>query len=278
MPKVRRIRHFVFGYGSLINPDSRARTNPTLAEQDGLPVVVRDVERVWSARTTTGYTAMGVRIRKGADCTGILLEVNKAELEDLDKREQSYVRVEVHLDNVDQVPFLDEDEFYDTEQAEALFEAKENEGNVRVWVYIQKDPIPADSSHPIPQSYVDVILSGCLTISEEFARSFIKTTKGWRNKEEPSFVDDRDFPIYARANSIESEKHAEVIDQLLEEKLPKTMENRIDYSPEDHLEKLEEAFEEDMAHPRAIRKAKRRVKAINEAEELKQQEEIKQLP
>ena len=221
MPKVRRIRHFVFGYGSLINPDSRARTNPALAEQDGLPVVVRDVERVWSARTTTGYTAMGVRIRKGADCTGILLEVNKAELEDLDKREQSYVRVEVHLDNVDQVPFLDEDEFYDTEQAEALFEAKENEGNVRVWVYIQKDPIPADSSHPIPQSYVDVILSGCLTISEEFARSFIKTTKGWRNKEEPSFVDDRDFPIYARANSIESEKHAEVIDQLLEENSPK---------------------------------------------------------
>ena len=259
--KVRRARHFVFGYGSLMNPDSRAKTNPGLADQDGLPVVVRDVERIWSARTTSGFTAMGVRIRKGADCTGVLLEVNKAELEDLDRRELSYVRVEVHLDNVDQVPFLNEEEFYETEQAETLFEAKENEGNIRVWVYIQKDPIPADSSHPILQSYVDVILSGCLSISEDFARSFIQTTKGWQPNED-SFVDDRDQPIYGLANSVQCEQNADVIDQLLEEQKPKTMEQRVDYDPETHLENLKEAYEDDLAHPRAIKRAEARVESL----------------
>ncbi len=270
--KARRTRHFVFGYGSLMNPDSRAKTNPTLADQDGLPVLVRDVERIWSARTTTGYTAMGVRIRKGADCTGVLLEVNKAELEDLDRRELSYVRVEVHLDNVDQVPFLNEEEFYETEQAETLFDAKENEGNVRVWVYIQKEPIPADSSHPIPQSYVDVILSGCLTISEDFARSFIQTTKGWQQNED-AFVDDRDQPIYVRANSLQSEKDAGVIDQLLEEQKPKTMEQRIDYDPETHLELLKEAYEDDLAHPRAIKRAEARVESLTKTKEDSNEEQ-----
>jgi hypothetical protein len=34
---------------------------------------------------------------------------------------------------------------------------------------------------PIVQSYVGIILSGCLTILEEFAHEFISTTKGWHH-------------------------------------------------------------------------------------------------
>lgn len=248
-----------------MDPESRAKTNPSLAKQDGLPVVVNDVERVWTARTSSGYTAMGVRFRKGTECTGVLLEVTTVELADLDTREANYVRVQVHLDNVEQVSFLSDEEYYETEQSDALFEAKEEQSNeISVWVYVQKEPIPADSSHPIPQSYVDIILKGCLTISEDFARSFIDTTKGWHNQdgEGPSFVDDRENPIYIRADKEASAEHAEVIDQLLEEHRPTAFENRVEYDAEDHLEALEEALEDDLAHPRAIKKAEARVEEV----------------
>ena len=55
----KKVYHFVFVYGSLICPESRAVTNPGLAGKEPLPVVIQDVERVWSARTNSGYTAMG---------------------------------------------------------------------------------------------------------------------------------------------------------------------------------------------------------------------------
>jgi cation transport regulator ChaC len=231
------VRHFLFGYGSLINVSSRARTNPSLAEQEGLPVLVRNIEREWVARTSSGYTAMGVKLRKNSKCTGVLFEVNKMELADLDQREKAYDRLEVQLNLIEQIPFLNEEDFYENERAEALFNSKENEENIRVWVYIQKNPIPADSSHPIPQSYVDVILSGCLNISEEFAKSFIKTTKGWENEREPSFVNDREIPIYVRANATETRKNGDTIDQLLTTEIPGIIEKRLDYVSHNYVRK-----------------------------------------
>jgi len=58
-PKHQKVHNYVFGYGSLICPDSRKITNPGLANKEPLPVIIQDVERVWSARTVSGYTAMG---------------------------------------------------------------------------------------------------------------------------------------------------------------------------------------------------------------------------
>lgn len=142
---------------------------------------------------------------------------------------------------------------------------------MKVWVYVQKDAIPADPSHPIPQSYVDIIIRGCLTISKDFARSFIETTEGWNSNscdeasgagdaanvdnnsnDSQHWVDDRDFPIYKRADSEYSKKNADMIDQLLEEKAPQAYEERVDYDPMGHLEALADALDEDKAHPLAI--------------------------
>ena len=138
---------------------------------------------------------------------------------------------------------------------------------VKVWVYIQKNPILADPSHPIPQSYVDIIIRGCLSVGgEEFARSFIETTSGWHgDKKDPEnehWVDDREDPLYVRADSEFSEKHGDRIDELLEDHRPKAFENRIEYDPEGHLEALETALENDMAHPRAIKRVEQKVEAL----------------
>lgn len=280
-PRKKKVKHYIFGYGSLICPESRSITNPGLAHKEPLPVTVQNVERVWSARTSSGYTAMGVRWSEGAECTGILIEVSPQELKDLDKREANYNRRPIQLDNVDQVPFLDEDEFYEDDHP--VFDAKESDeddDNVKVWIYMQKDPMEADPSHPIPQSYVDIIIRGCLTISEDFARSFIENTHGWEHEEE-HWVDDRDIPIYKRADSEYSNKNAEMIDTLLEEQRPDEFEERVQYDPMEHLEALADALEEDKAHPRAIKHIVKQMKdnavATEEGEDDEKSKETNEL-
>lgn len=275
--KKKKEHHFVFGYGSLICEKSRSITNPTLGDKPGLPVVIQNVERVWSARTKTGYTAMGVRFSQDKECTGVLIEVDAEELADLDKREANYDRRPIQLENIDQVPFLDEDEFYDDDHP--VFDAKEqlanssddgicsddhnnDDGlhqNVHAWIYIQRDPIPADPSHPIPQSYVDIILRGALSISDEFAKSIIDTTSGWEHSQD-HWVDDREVPIYKRADSKYSNTHGETIDNLLEEHHPDAYEERVEYDPLEHLEALADALQDDKAHPASIAHVVRQVK------------------
>lgn len=298
----RKPHHYVFGYGSLMCPESRSITNPNLIKREGkriefirgsgchfsltprfvtclygiaLPVVIQDVERVWSARTSSGFTAMGVRFRKGAECTGVLIEVKADELADLDKREAVYNRLPIQLDNIDQVPFLEEDDFYEDDHP--VFEAQDesneevDDQNVKVWIYMQKDPMGADASHPIPQSYVDIIIRGCLTISEDFARSFIETTHGWKDDED-HWVDDREVPIYQRADTDYSDAHGETIDKLLEDHVEDELQERVEYDPVEHLDALADALQEDKAHPRAIKHIVKRVKeaaSTTEGEEAK---------
>ena len=56
------IRHYIFGYGSLICTHSRALTAPQNADKVATPVTVRGVERVWSKRIPGMMTAMGIRV------------------------------------------------------------------------------------------------------------------------------------------------------------------------------------------------------------------------
>lgn len=241
-------RNFIFGYGSLICPESRKQTNPTLANQDALPVIVQNVERVWNARTQM-YTAMGVQFRRGAECTGVLLEVNTMELKDLDEREKLYDRCSLELQTIQQVSFLEQELFY-TDKEHPVFVAKANNNNnintcsVQVWIYVQQNPLLADSKHPIVQSYVDIIMKGCLRISKEFATSFIETTIGWEGGQQQQcqeeedtkkhvttkhWIDDRKNPLYVRADPDFSSRHGSEIDMLLKHSKPVAFNNRIQY-------------------------------------------------
>ena len=42
-----------------------------------------------------------------------------------------------------------------------------------------RNPQAASSDYPIAQSYVGIVVRGCLMISKSFAQEFIQTTKGW---------------------------------------------------------------------------------------------------
>ena len=116
------MKHFIFGYGSLICPQSRAITAPSLEDAIAEPVVIRNIERTWSARVTGtgnkysndpsvavaakdrdhihGWTPMGVRFRSGAKCNGVLICVDEEELMRFDVREAGYDRQRIDLADI----------------------------------------------------------------------------------------------------------------------------------------------------------------------------------
>ena len=114
------MKHFIFGYGSLICPQSRAVTAPSLKDAVAEPVVISHIERTWSARVSKhqldddddvdgqdddgviirGWTPMGVRFRRGAECNGVLISVDEEELLQFDMREVGYVRRRIDLADV----------------------------------------------------------------------------------------------------------------------------------------------------------------------------------
>ena len=110
-------QHYIFGYGSLMCPLSRQITNANLMNKYTIPVVIQQLERTWCARTTTGYTALGVQFvtphkndrhhnHTKRFCTGVLIgTINAVELKDLDRREASYNRFPVYVENISLHPF-----------------------------------------------------------------------------------------------------------------------------------------------------------------------------
>jgi hypothetical protein len=233
--------HFVFGYGSLICPTSRAITAPTVAGRAAVPVTVKNIERTWAKRSDRGMTSMNIRFREGAECVGVLVPVDHIELSQFDEREVGYDRIELQPCDVVQVTFLGdsyyENTFLDVEVAGV--------DPPHIWVYVQYNPFPATTCFPIVQTYVDVILRGCLTVSEEFAHEFIATTRGWDPAELSDYVsssdeegssdketddvvwlDDRNDPIYVRADPEYSLKKALELDRLLRKHHPHELRNR----------------------------------------------------
>lgn len=195
--------HLVFGYGSLICPDSRAITAPTVANRMAVPVSIQGVERTWTKQSLLSRTtSMGVQFRDNAQCVGVLIPVNQEELESFDEREVGYDRYEIPLHHVQPVPHLLGDK--DTKKNATTTDVYSNHTFLqlgldstspsppsRVWIYVQQNPVPPSPQYPIAQSYVDIMLRGCLSISEEFAHEFIETTKGW-HPAELMYGDDHD--------------------------------------------------------------------------------------
>jgi hypothetical protein len=88
-----------------------------------------------------------------------------------------------------------------------------------VWVYITNTRVAPTLDCPITQSYLDVVVTGCLEIGKDFVAEFVRTTDGW----DGFWINDRDQPRYRRHISAD----AEHIDTLLGELIPRQFANRI---------------------------------------------------
>eukprot|EP00936_MAST-01D_sp_MAST-1D-sp1_P002433 g2433.t1 len=221
-------RHFLFGYGSLICADSRARSGQT-----GLciPVIAQGLKRTWSAsidisdcqHQITGVTAVAVEQTDdlAVACNGVIVEVAEADIPKFDEREKGYSRVRLPTARLAVV-------------REAAGGATVPE-DACVWVYVSGGGA-ASEQFPVIQSYVDVIMLGCEQISPAFMEQFVETTTGWAGNEtsarEPegvggsaAWIDDRAHPAYVRADS-NATARAAVYDEVLSRIVPKEFSRR----------------------------------------------------
>ncbi|MCB5162364.1 gamma-glutamylcyclotransferase family protein [Marinomonas algarum] len=167
-------RHFILGYGSLINGESRAKTGET---GDVWPVKLHDFERHWSEMSCEfGMSSVAVVAAPGRACNGVLVEVPQDQFPFFDEREVGYQRTEVT-----------------PSQLSGYQQGSLPAGTY--WVYHTDEVVAPHPGSPIALSYLDVILSGCLERGDAFTEDFLTLTQGWSSP----LLNDRPAPRYPRA-------------------------------------------------------------------------------
>jgi hypothetical protein len=166
--------HFIFGYGSLINSESRNAT--ATKSVPAIPARVSAAfgfRRCWNDRSPSGFTALGLckapRGERGTTINGVVYPVEGDDMSKFDQREEGYTRAEVPMNLIESVGW------------QRLPERG------RIWVYVPARPgsepgsgLPEpDASYPLLQSYIDIVVEGGLEYGEEFAREIVETTDGW---------------------------------------------------------------------------------------------------
>ena len=160
-----------------MNTESQNITGKSLSSQ---PVILQGYSRSWSVvYDDLQFCALGVYEKRSSQINVVLFEVENLQV--FDQREHGYTRIE-----------LDRSLLIAWNKNEKIPESG------KIWIYLPFDEKlgKASEKHFIWQSYVDVILMGCLSVDQKFAQEFMKTTTGYA----PEFSkDDRKESAYLKA-------------------------------------------------------------------------------
>lgn len=187
-----------FGYGSLVNRDTRPPHE--VAE----PARLRGWQRVWEHRTVNssvhgGCTSLSIRPdTDSADgfIEGVIVKLPRAHLAQLDEREAGYERLELPAAQFDLADHQELD-------------------SVMVYRSLPENRRPADSEHPVLQSYIDCVLAGYhKRFAENGLNAFIASTHGW----EGTIFNDRHAPRYPRSVSVAQDRQTHY-DALIQQHL-----------------------------------------------------------
>ena len=179
--------NYIFGYGSLIEDESRERTTPSA--RYAWPVEAKGYQRGWFARgAKTGLTTtyLGAVAKDAAEINGVIYQVSEEELAATDRRETAgYERVEIPASSL------------------TLLDGRPQPPEGKFWIYLNKfsdeDPLEANlpsPAFPMVQSYVDICINGCLEVEGKYATAagftdrFIASTSEWSRY----WVNDRLYP------------------------------------------------------------------------------------
>jgi hypothetical protein len=196
---------YIFGYGSLIQRESRLSTMASATTV--WPAVVSGIARGWFDQwgpedsPSWSPTWLGAVPDANAICNGVIFAVSPSDLGAFNKREAGYLPSRIETSRI------------------TMLDGSSAPPDGDVWYYATREFRVASPMHPIVQSYVDTCLGGCLEIEAEyplakaanFARQFIQTTTHWQTP----WINDRIYPwrpyVYV--------PQAETIDGLLQELL-----------------------------------------------------------
>jgi len=170
-------RHYVFGYGSLVNTRTHAYPDARRARLAGW-------RRVWRGTPLAAQAFLSVEPAE-AEIHGLVAAVPDADWAALDAREHGYDRKGI-VDGID----------HDLPDTAA----------VQVYAVPGRHHLPEDRS-PILLSYLDVVVQG---FTHQFGRDgaahFFATTAGW----DRPVIDDRRAPLYPRHQRLTDAERAAV--------------------------------------------------------------------
>ena len=182
---------YIFGYGSLISSQSRKETGIT---GKTFPCTYKGLRRSWSMGIDQFKAiALNISEEKDSACNGVLVEIALSELPKFDQREIGYKRIQLDPKSlmVEDVPLIE------------LLKTRP------VYAYVMNEQRTIPDDYKIQQSYVDVIITGCLEYGEDFTQNFVKTTSGW----DQPWLMDRESPTYPRP--LKGGYDIKLIDRLL---------------------------------------------------------------
>ncbi|WP_428389759.1 gamma-glutamylcyclotransferase family protein [Mucisphaera sp.] len=176
----------IFGYGSLIQTDSRLTT--VAKAQTAQPCLLAGYERLWNTRAYFlggGISFLGLRPQADHQTNGVFFLVDLDGYDALRQRETGYVPVNLEADQL--LPVADNKQYLQADIARAD----------RLITFCSADSLEPTATYPIVQSYLDICLTGCLEIDDhlnqpdhDFTRQFLDTTSGWNEH----WVNDRIHP------------------------------------------------------------------------------------
>ena len=205
---------FIFGYGSLVESQSRARTSPSALY--AFPANVAGIERGWFDQVggvSLSTTYLGAVLDPDSSCNGVIFQVSQQQLDAFDQRETGYDRKGIDRNNI------------------TMLNGSSSAPEGDIWFYANREKRFASPECPIVQSYVDICLNGCLELEATypqakeagFAETFLKTCSDWSK----FWVNDRIYPrrafIYV--------PNASKIDQLIQKVLGEEMFSGIEIEP-----------------------------------------------
>ncbi|MFK8075560.1 MAG: gamma-glutamylcyclotransferase family protein [Granulosicoccus sp.] len=176
---------YYFGYGSLVNRDTRPEGEFTESAR------LKGWQRVWEHRTADPErqqqcTSLSIEPIDTSDCAGIegvVARIPVSALAELDKRESGYERLRLSAADFDLPASI---------QAESVF----------VYRSLPHNRHLANDQHPILQSYIDCVLAGYRTrFGDAGMRAMFDTTRGWNRP----ILNDRAAPYYPRWVSVAPE-------------------------------------------------------------------------
>lgn len=193
---------YVFSYGSLISRYSREEHSDIKASV--IPAYLEGWQRSWcTLYEDEGATYAGVSQSVKARIGGVIIPTHVTE--DLRHRERQYRFTPVSKDDL-----------YAISSATPL-----DKLDGPIWICETIRPVEASRHHPLPQTYIDTCLAGCLEVGEQageqFAVDFIRQTTGWST----GWVNDRPpgKPIYPRRAQTTGKLHAWIDNMLAEHDL-----------------------------------------------------------
>lgn len=191
--------NYIFGYGSLMSKYSRQHHSNILSP--AIPATLDGWVRAWcTVYPDEGATYAGAY----RDCTrqldGVLIP---SEIDDsLSERERGYQFLRVSIDELS----------WGSEGSEG----QKLSTSDNVWICETLTPGAATTANPLPQSYIDTCLSGCMESQGiEGAKRFITQTIGWNSIWTNDRLSSR-LPIYPRYAPV-SAAQVQLIDSLLEQ-------------------------------------------------------------